>query len=958
MVEVPQNPEKRKGNLVKVEARRAGSEEVIGAAFVFIKPENKISVVVWLEWHIDQEARERVSQAMLGRSLDEVFAPDAPRTEVGAAISVPAAIGLGYTLFYVQNLDGETEPTDYIPPRGARFAIPNATDLKVSIPEIGMKTGDQAILLRLLMKKFSQHYPDIYSYAENDKPKDGSLIGFDIVEIFINDRLFMSFLAQENVVEPPAQLNIDEVKQWHEAALAEGYLGKTPGGNYKLTPSGLERFTYLSNEYAVWHALMESGARAAEFDPLNGDKITYEGVPVLLNQPPHDLVRQLNGLGSKLRFEVPVSEGRGDRGTVTVRSGKVTEQLSVFPADAFARHLNLLLAGERTPGARAANWKKFSGQLGFKEVQDSRVTYGEDFKPFELGGMELWFQLHGLTPMNEQNRVQGMSADAEAQRRGQPELTSLNTQGRGQARESALALWGQFKDRLLKGDKSIVFVTSGLKRADETAGEFVRLAQLQGEIKITPVVIPALSEIDLGEWELRTRAELAATGVTESQRQQARDFFAGPKQGESFSAFLLRIHDALKTLKRDYPGKTVVVLGAHQLVESAVEILTGTSRVRRSAAELGYLDWAKTAPKHTERGRLIHLNMLLSGTRAARTVVAGDLSLVASELTSAKRLATDFAGEARTIATRLAAEVHAEAKPVTYPLLVRQAPVFFVVGATPRGVSVSAIPVVLPFDGNNLSQPIFSETFSRNARNAIRAGFSRGAFTTSAPSFNAYEMATGQTAKVWNEIFRGLSEKGGSPEASVTGFTLPAEVLSSETDLAQTIQVLDAIAKARGMHFEFILTYPAGTPAPDPTTLEKLSSQSVMLKAVEVKAGQKVLNAVLDGVELDRLGQLVMAADVNDIQTHPDDLGINEAAEKLHERVRLVGIEKPLGVPFRVSVSKMVQAGLSALLGIPVSSALGLKKIDTVFGPIYVITALVDKELAEVRHAKESDRSA
>jgi lactate dehydrogenase-like 2-hydroxyacid dehydrogenase/signal transduction histidine kinase len=315
------------------------------------------------------------------------------------------------------------------------------------------------------------------------------------------------------------------------------------------------------------------------------------------------------------------------------------------------------------------------------------------------------------------------------------------------------------------------------------------------------------------------------------------------------------------------------------------------------------------------------------------------------------------AEETKTVAARLAAEVRAEKTPATYPVLVQARPVFFVLQAVPAGVGVSAVPVFLPFDGVT-SPPIFTGTFSRNQLTEIRANSAQSKFGLRDGSFNAYEMVTGTSAKVWNEIFKALNGEGGAASGSITAFTLPAEILSTERDLAETLKVLDAIARARGNAFKFVLTYRAGETAPDAAALEKLSSQNVMLEAVEIKAGRTVSEAVLDRVPPDRLGQLVMAADLADIEHRPETLGVREASEKLHERVRLVGIERPVGLHSPISISEMVQAGLSALFGIPVSSALGLKEIHTVFGPIYVVTALVDQEIAQVRHARESERSA
>jgi broad specificity phosphatase PhoE len=163
----------------------------------------------------------------------------------------------------------------------------------------------------------------------------------------------------------------------------------------------------------------------------------------------------------------------------------------------------------------------------------------------------IYYIRHGLTDWNVQQRLQG-SHDI-----------PLNAEGRGQA-----ARCGDILRDLIGRDgrapHDLDYVASPLVRARET---MVIVRAALGLVPDGFAVDPRLAEIDFGEWEGLTYAEIVARDGDVVARREADKWGFLPPGGESYAQLTLRLRDWHQTVARDTVvaahGGTARALVAH-----------------------------------------------------------------------------------------------------------------------------------------------------------------------------------------------------------------------------------------------------------------------------------------------------------------------------------------------------------------------------------------------------------
>lgn len=150
--------------------------------------------------------------------------------------------------------------------------------------------------------------------------------------------------------------------------------------------------------------------------------------------------------------------------------------------------------------------------------------------------MQLILVRHGETAWNEALRYQGSSDPP------------LNETGRRQAQQLAKRLAAQ---------KLTAIYSSPLSRAAETA-------QLIAEPHGLPVKKePALREMDFGEWEGRTHAEIEAVDGERLAQWWADPVRHAPPGGENLEAVLNRMQEWLARLALAHTGEDYIVAVSH-----------------------------------------------------------------------------------------------------------------------------------------------------------------------------------------------------------------------------------------------------------------------------------------------------------------------------------------------------------------------------------------------------------
>ena len=122
----------------------------------------------------------------------------------------------------------------------------------------------------------------------------------------------------------------------------------------------------------------------------------------------------------------------------------------------------------------------------------------------------------------------------------------LSDLGRHQGQAIAAFLEGQGIDAVL---------TSPRARARDTAAALVEATGIRPEVR------PPLAEMDFGEWETRTWAEIEARDPAFAARWAADPATIPCPGGESADQFAARVQDHLARVVEEFDGRTVAVFG-------------------------------------------------------------------------------------------------------------------------------------------------------------------------------------------------------------------------------------------------------------------------------------------------------------------------------------------------------------------------------------------------------------
>lgn len=149
--------------------------------------------------------------------------------------------------------------------------------------------------------------------------------------------------------------------------------------------------------------------------------------------------------------------------------------------------------------------------------------------------MKLIIIRHGQTPLNEKDKIQGLSN------------APLSKEGKRQAK-----LLGE---RFSK-EKIDFILTSALKRAIDT-GKAV--ARHHPRLKV--ISTPLLNEMSWGEWDGLTFDEVIAKYPRHIEERKKDKFNFAPPGGESPAHLQKRLIPFLKKLVKEHKGKTVMIVG-------------------------------------------------------------------------------------------------------------------------------------------------------------------------------------------------------------------------------------------------------------------------------------------------------------------------------------------------------------------------------------------------------------
>lgn len=156
---------------------------------------------------------------------------------------------------------------------------------------------------------------------------------------------------------------------------------------------------------------------------------------------------------------------------------------------------------------------------------------------------------HGETAWNAERLIQGQSDDP------------LSERGREQSRRLA---------QRLANEPIQAIYTSDLARSAETAhivaeGLAFSMAQSQSASSANPravpvYTLPSLREMDFGEWEGRTQAEVRRDYPELAALRRSDPLSFTPPGGEPFSGFIQRVQSTLDAILRKHPQDTVLVV--------------------------------------------------------------------------------------------------------------------------------------------------------------------------------------------------------------------------------------------------------------------------------------------------------------------------------------------------------------------------------------------------------------
>ena len=203
-------------------------------------------------------------------------------------------------------------------------------------------------------------------------------------------------------------------------------------------------------------------------------------------------------------------------------------------------------AGAAGASGAAGNESKGAAATGAAAVTDaaSAPEWHPGGKPTRL-----WVLRHGQTEMSVQKQFSGLS---------DPELTS---HGREQARRAAAYVAGQLAGgaggNAGAGSSAgpVAIYSSPLKRTRQTAEAVAEALVTKPRVHVTE----ALIEMDFGDWEGRTFAEVMEEFPLEHDACFW-DSSAAPSGGESPDDVLARVRPFLRDVARNHPGEDVVLV--------------------------------------------------------------------------------------------------------------------------------------------------------------------------------------------------------------------------------------------------------------------------------------------------------------------------------------------------------------------------------------------------------------
>jgi broad specificity phosphatase PhoE len=251
-------------------------------------------------------------------------------------------------------------------------------------------------------------------------------------------------------------------------------------------------------------------------------------------------------------------------------------------------------------GQTTAQWNNFimegneAQRLGFKIVdpQKGRMTYADDFEPFDLSDMDLVIVPHGLTDGDEMGILQSSKND-------ENRIYWLNQKGERQAEEGAAFIWEKYKEQILIGNS--VFYSSGLKRTRQTAEKLLQIIRKYAPEFEMDLIDASDIRRSFGAWEGVHKNERHEKLSAEEQKRAAafleKNVFAKSENGQSFIEYLRQVKDMLEDWKVKHRGKTVFVYG-HGIFIKAVKVLLRTSDV----TSYPYLNWDSTSKEAYQSG--------------------------------------------------------------------------------------------------------------------------------------------------------------------------------------------------------------------------------------------------------------------------------------------------------------------------------------------------------------------
>lgn len=234
------------------------------------------------------------------------------------------------------------------------------------------------------------------------------------------------------------------------------------------------------------------------------------------------------------------------------------------------RVLNLVMDGKREPGVRivgleegAADAAAASESASESASASASATASRGWAP-RAGATLLVLVRHGATALTAERRFSGSGGDDPA----------LTAEGRAQVRGAA----GVVAHQVAGADP--VLLTSPLARARESAEILAKRLGMGA-----PDVEPGVTELDFGEWEGLTFAEIADRDAELLQRWR-RDAGVAAPGGESLADVHARVRAARDRILTAYAGRVVVVVSHVTPIKLLVADAVGSDTLAAHRMEL------------------------------------------------------------------------------------------------------------------------------------------------------------------------------------------------------------------------------------------------------------------------------------------------------------------------------------------------------------------------------------